>query len=134
MMLLDASKRDVCLVQRQSTTSPLQALLLWNDPQYVEASRELAERTLLAEDSESARLTRIFRLLTSRQPSEAERAGLLELLHAQREAFAAAPERAAELISVGEAPRDERLGAVETAAWTVLAQTLLSFDASLTTP
>ncbi len=134
MMLLDASKRDVCLVRRQSTTSPLQALLLWNDPQYVEASRELAERVCVSEPTDPRRLELLFRLLTSRRPSASEREGLLELLGAQRDAFEAEPEQAAQLLSVGEAPRDESLDPVQTAAWTVLAQTLLSFDASLTTP
>ena len=77
MMTLDAAKRDVSQVKRQTTATPLQALVLLNDPQYVEASRALAERVLLdLPDAEiDARMTSLFQRLTSRKPDTKERFG-----------------------------------------------------------
>ncbi|MFT4542889.1 MAG: hypothetical protein ACI841_002794 [Planctomycetota bacterium] len=135
MMILDAAKRDVCVVERQATSSPLQTLVLWNDPQFVEAARMLAQRVMQEElATDRARVGFAFRCLTSRAPQQAELDVLLELLKEQRTAFAGSREAAESLVTVGEATRDATLDAIELASWTVLAQTLLSFDGAITTP
>ncbi len=133
MMIFDAGKREVCVARRRTTNTPLQALVLWNDPQYVEASRALAERVLREADaSEDARLTYAFRLLATRRPSEEELAVLRELLDDQRAEFAEHPEDARALLTVGEHVRDPELDEIELAAYAVVASTLMSYDPVVT--
>ncbi|MFT5288099.1 MAG: hypothetical protein ACI8QS_000205 [Planctomycetota bacterium] len=135
MMILDAAKRDVCVVDRQVTSSPLQALLLWNDPQFVEASRMLAERTMReGGDDPTGRIAFLFRSVTSRVASRDEQAILLGLLEGQLAAFKARPADASALLTVGRAPRDESLEPVALASWTIVAQAIFSFDAAITRP
>ncbi len=73
MMIFDAAKRDVCIARRQTTATPLQALVLWNDPQYVEAARGLAQRTMQQVKSGlDDQLAAMFRRATSRRPDSDE--------------------------------------------------------------
>jgi mono/diheme cytochrome c family protein len=133
MMIFDAAKRDVCVARRQQTSSPLQALALWNDPQYVEAARALGERVLREVPSgDDARLAHAFRLVTSRRPGPEELAVLMDLLADARTAFEAVPEDAEALLAVGHSAQDEELDPVEVAALTVVANTLLSSDGAVT--
>jgi len=88
MMTFDAASRDDCTVKRQKTSTPLQALALLNDPQMIEASEALATRLL--EDPESTdeeRVTKMFRMLTSRFPEKTELLKLLDFLEQSREDF-----------------------------------------------
>ncbi|MFM1767770.1 MAG: hypothetical protein RJA22_299 [Verrucomicrobiota bacterium] len=131
MMTFDASDRNVCLVRRQQTSTPLQALVLLNDPQFVEAARKLAERALReAGPRTDDRITFAFRLLTSRRPQAREVAILRRLYEEQLEAFRAG-DAAAALLKVGEAKADPALAPAELAAATALANALLSFDESV---
>jgi len=132
MMIFDASERNLCVVRRQSTSTPLQALVLMNDPQYVEASRALAERMLREGGStDEERIAFAFRALTSRDPVPKERNALVALLATQRAHFAAAPEDARRLLTTGEHARDTSLPAVEVASMTSVASTILNHDATL---
>src|SRR5204863_774860 len=72
LITFDAPDREVCTVRRSRTNTPLQALVLMNDPTYVEASRKLAERMLHHSSSTDERLRFAFRLATARLPSAAE--------------------------------------------------------------
>ena len=129
MMNFDTPERNFCTVRRQSTSTPLQALVLLNDPQFVEAARMLAERMLLEGGTTlEERLTFAFRLLTSRRPFEKELTLLDELYRQELATFKADRPSAAALLSVGEHPRDERLDPAEVAALTVVANTLMNFD------
>lgn len=139
MMIFDASKRDVCVVQRQATSSPMQVLALWNDPQQVEAARVLAARILreVAGKDESAPnstavLVQLYRRCTSRVPDEQELQWLGGLLNTARVAFETDPEGRDAWLSIGEAPLDEKADRDEVAALAVLANTLLGFDGTLT--
>jgi hypothetical protein len=129
MMNFDAPDRYLCVVKRQKTATPLQALVLMNDPQYVEASRILAERMMKEGGaSPEQRIAFAFKALTSRAPRPAELA-LLQQLYAEELAdFKKKPERVPELLSVGEAKRDASLNAEELAACTILASTIMNFD------
>jgi hypothetical protein len=129
MMSLDASKRDVCRVRRERTSSPLQALVMLNGPQFVEAARVLSQR-LLAEHGadDAAVLDEMFRLLTSRRAAAAERQLLLELYQRQRQRYAADPAGARQLAAAGDAPSAEGLDLSRLAAATVVASTLLNYD------
>ena len=129
MLAFDAPERNVCLVRRQSTSTPLQALTLLNDTQIVEAARFVSERMLkeggAAPDDQIAWA---FRLITSRRPSPKELTILRQLFREQRDLFAADQQAAAKLLAVGETPNDPALSPVDLAAGTVLAEALFNHD------
>lgn len=135
MMTLDASKRDVCRVKRERTTSPLQAFVLLNDPQFVEAARALAVRQLTEhKDDAAAAMNDVFRLLTSRQASEKERDVLQRLFEKQIAYFQEQPERAIEYLKTGQAPLESELAAERIAALAVVASTLMNYDGAVMRP
>ncbi|HUG20333.1 MAG TPA: PSD1 and planctomycete cytochrome C domain-containing protein, partial [Planctomycetaceae bacterium] len=108
MMNFNSSDRETCTVRKDKTNTPLQALTLMNNITFVEAARFLAERMLTeADPSLDARLTRGFRLVTSRNPDPSE----LEILRAAydqyRSRFAEDSASAGQLLSVGEKPRND---------------------------
>ncbi len=132
MMALDASKRDVCSVRRETTATPLQAFVFLNDPQFVEAARNLARRVLqsgLTKDDEQ--LSHLFRCLTSRRPTQAEMAVLQQLLQEQRNYFAADTNRAKAFLSVGFSALAESEKTAELAALSSVASALMSHDECL---
>ncbi len=135
MVTFDASTREVCTPKRESTATPLQALVLMNGPQYVEAARALGERLMTEpppEANDDARLDIAFRLCTSRLPGDEEREILRRLLAEQRAHFTRHPAEAAKLLKVGQKPADPALDPAELAAWTALAQGLLNYDETYT--
>jgi hypothetical protein len=129
MISFDAGERNTCLLRRQNTSTPLQALVLLNDPQFAEAARKLAERALKeAGSSPDARITFAFRLLTSRRPSAPELGVLRRLYEEQLASFRADAPGAEALLKVGEAKFDPRLDRAELAATSALASAILNFD------
>ncbi len=129
----DAPDRETCTVRRARTNTPLQALVMLNDPTYVEASRKLAERIVKeggATDDE--RIAFAFRLVTSRTPSSEEASVLKSVFKAERAKFRADPSKADKLLGVGESPRDASLDQVEVAAWSAVASLVLNLDEVLT--
>ncbi|MCC6408635.1 MAG: PSD1 domain-containing protein [Planctomycetes bacterium] len=131
LMTFDAPTREFCTIRRPSTNTPLQALVLWNDEQYVEAARVFAERTLREAGDERAKLVSMYRRATARTPSAEELTLLADTLAAFRARYQAAADDAKKLIEVGERPTDMELDATELAAWTMLASALLDLDAVL---
>lgn len=127
MIALDSGAREVCTARRSNTNTPLQALVLLNDPQFVEAARTLAERVA----KESDPVGQAFLRLTGRPPSDAERAALLDLRSSQRSLFASEPAAARALIGVGERKSDPSLDPVALAADTVVCQAILNLDATV---
>ncbi len=129
----DAPDRETCTVRRARTNTPLQALILLNDPTYVEASRKFAER-ILQEGGSSMdnRLTFAFRHVVARQPSPREMTLLKQLVTEQLADYAQRGDKAESLLKVGESPRETKLNSNELAAWTIVASTLLNLDESLT--
>src|SRR5262249_59457263 len=113
--------------------TPLQALSLMNDPQFVEAARVFAQR-VLAEGGESVegRLIHAFRLAVARTPDQSELELLRELHEKQRARFAADPAHAEALVKSGLAPRPAGLDTVELATWTALCNVLLCLDETIT--
>ena len=133
MLIFDAPSREACTVRRPRTNTPLQALLLMNDEQHVEAARQLAERIVREGGRTTAeRLRYAFRLVTSRWPDESELSLLHQAFESQREHFAERAAAAAELLAVGEAARDEALDVRMLAAWTMVANMLLNLDETVT--
>jgi Protein of unknown function (DUF1553)/Protein of unknown function (DUF1549)/Concanavalin A-like lectin/glucanases superfamily len=125
MITFDAPSREWCLARRERTATPLQALVLLNDPQFVEAARVLAEK-LCSEPDLSARLTKAFRLATSRRPSARELEVLTRMYTEQKVRFEQQPEQTDAFLKVGESPRNMRLPPAEHAGLTVVAQALLN--------
>ena len=129
MMSLDASKRDVCSVKRERTSSPLQSLVLMNGPQFVEAARMLAQRLLQKHGEELDSLIEdMFRVLTSRRPTVQERNVLSSLYHEQQQHFEEHVSQAEQFLQSGQAPRDENLPLPQLAAAALLANTLMNYD------
>lgn len=125
----DNAGRQVCTVRPSLTNTPLHALTLLNDTTFVEAARVFAERVLReAGPSPSERVRYAFRLATCREPSDEELASLLKTLKFLLDEYGANPVAANELIEVGEAPHDEQLDAVETAAYGSLMNAILNLD------
>ena len=133
MQLFDAAKRDVCVVERQRTETPLQALALWNDPQQLEAARHLAARVLReVEGADGERLASLFRRVTARTPEAAEAEALTTLLGEARLAFAAEPGAAGRYLASGALAAEAPATDDELAAWAVVASAALASDAHLT--
>jgi hypothetical protein len=131
MTIFDAPERNTCTVHRQSTNTPMQALVLLNDPQYVEAARFMAERMLKAGGDKLADQIKLgFRLATGVRPSGAELDVFAKLYTEELEKFQQDPAAAREWLSVGEAPRDTRLDLAPAAAMAVVASTILNHDAA----
>lgn len=132
MLAFDAVSREVCVARRQTTSTPLQALVLLNDIQYVEAARVLGERTLKEGGASTAEHVRFaFRQLAGREPAPQELKLLEALYDDQRAQFARDPVGAARLLKIGERKPDPALPPADVAAATVLAQTILNLDATI---
>ena len=127
MMALDASKRDVCRVRRPRTQSPLQALVLLNDPQFVEAARKLSER-LLRECDVNAVVQQMFFEVLGRMPTDDEFAVLDELFQTQRAYFGRHTDEAELTFMTGDTPLDPDLPVADVAAGSVLASLLMNFE------
>jgi hypothetical protein len=133
MLSFDAMSREVCVARREGTTTPLQALVLLNDPQFVEAARVLAQRTIIRHpESVEARIETAFRLLTSRFPSPEEREVLTRQYGLAYDHFAARPNDARAIVTGGESPPGDSPDLAAHAALTIVAATLLNFDECIT--
>lgn len=133
LQAFDAPDRETCTVNRERTNTPLQALVLLNDPTYVEASRLLAERMMTQGGATSAERVRFaFRLATARNASDKEVAMLVELFEKQKGRYAPQRDEALKLLANGEHPRNEKLDPIELAAWTNVASTILNLDETVT--
>ena len=124
----DASERLTCIVTRQRTNTPQQALILLNDPQFVESARVLAEQLMREGSTPADRVTMAFRKVITRAPSASEVAQLTRLYDTTRTRFMEAPASAVALLATGEHPRDPSLDPSDLAAWTVVASTVMNLD------
>ncbi|MDG2208093.1 MAG: PSD1 and planctomycete cytochrome C domain-containing protein [Pirellulales bacterium] len=133
LVTFDAPDRETCIVRRERTNTPLQALVLLNDPIYIEAARGLAQRAILDGGSTTnERLRYAFRIVTGRRPTPAEAAVLSAELWDRLQAFADDPETAKRLVAIGESQSDASLSAGELAAWTMVARLILNLDEAIT--
>ena len=132
MTTFDATGRDVCLVRRTETNTPLQALNLLNDPQFVEAARVLAQRVQNegGRGTAAEQLRTAYRLVTGRRAREEELAVLQSLYSSELDRFKADRSAADSLLVVGQFPVDESLEAAHTAALASVSNMLFSLDAA----
>jgi hypothetical protein len=131
MMAFDTPTREACAAERSSTNTPLQALVLLNDVQYVEATRVLAQRVLKEAEGDKARIAMGFRVLTGRTPTDNEAKALLGLLNEQRTFFGDDAAEAKALLAMGASKRDETLDATEHAAMSVVMHAIFNLDATI---
>jgi hypothetical protein len=132
MVAFDAPNREICVVARPSTTTPLQALVLLNDVQFVEASRAFAERIIAHSDHDADRLRWAFAECTSRPPTDEEFAVLERALQRERIRYTSDESAARRCLANGESPRDERIPVAEHAAWSQIAALLLNLSETVT--
>ena len=133
MLLFDGPDRERCIVRRDRTNTPLQALVTMNDPTFVEAARKLAERMLTeGGDDLKSKLKWGFHLTTARNPRAQELDALLRLHSDQMVRFRQFDAAAKELLQVGESPANAALPTDSLAALAVVANVLLNLDETLT--
>jgi len=132
MMSFDAPNREVCLARRARTNTPLQSLVLLNDPTYVEAARLLA--SLMIRDGGSEIKDRInlgYRRCDSRNARPDEQKIIRLILEQAQERFLSNAKQATDLNSTGATPVDGAIDSVELASWTIVASTLLNLDETI---
>lgn len=136
MSVFDAPTREFCKSRRERSATPLQALVLLNDPQFLESARVLAEKLVRGyPQDDAARVDEAFRLLTSRHPDAEATAVLVGLIEEARHQFQANRQAAEDLRRKnGEASVDADLDAVEVAATTMLTRALLAYDECVMKP
>ena len=130
LAIFNAPNRETCVVKRERTNTPMQALLLMNDVQYLECARVLAENLLtdVSELSDRDKLQRLWRIATSRTPADDELDELAIFLNSMRDRFLSDPTAAKELLSTGEMPRDMNLNETEHAAWMLVCSLVMNLD------
>ncbi|MEC9096658.1 MAG: DUF1553 domain-containing protein, partial [Planctomycetota bacterium] len=131
--IFDAPSREFCTVNRPRTNTPLQALVLMNDPTYVEAARVFAQR-ILAEggNSTESRFVFAFQTAVARRPDAQELEVLQRLYRQQHEIYKQDNDAAMKVVSVGESSIPEGLDLTEHAVWTTLASIILNLDETVT--
>ena len=133
LQTFDAPEREFCIVRRSVTNTPLQALVLMNDPGFVEAARKFAERLMLEGGATAEqRIDYAYRLTLLRRPRPAEQRVLLGYYQQQLAVYQKDNAAALKLLSVGEAKRNETLPVPELAAWASVANLVLNLDEVIT--
>jgi hypothetical protein len=132
MEILNAPSREVFCTRRETTDTPLQALVTLNDPQFVEAARNLAARAMTEGRTFDQRLDQITERLISRRMEGDERSEVRSLQENAFANFRANPSQAGALLSVGESLVNPNLSHPELAAWTIVASEVMNLDESLT--
>ena len=128
MTTFDAAVRDVCVVERSVTNTPLQALNLLNDPQFVETARVLAQRVQLEKEETGEQLAHAFRLVAGRRPRPEEASVLRRLYDDELTRFTDAPALADSLLAIGEYPVPDTLDPLKTAALASVGNVLFNYD------
>lgn len=133
MATFDSALRESCTVREGRTNTPLQALHLMNDVQFLEAARVLAQRTILEAGPDTAkRLEHAYQVVLARPPRAKEADSLRSMLAYALDRYRSQPKDAAALLAQGESPRDKSIDPVEHAAWTTVASMILNLDAAVT--
>jgi hypothetical protein len=128
MITFDAAERNVCIVRRQATSTPLQALALLNDVQLVEAAKMMGQEMLQQPGTLEQRLAWMFRTVTGRMILPKESEVLVNLWNAEKAMYAKDPETAKKLLAQGETKVDPKLAIDDLAASTIVAQAMLNHD------
>jgi len=131
MTIMNSPDRDVFCVRRERTNTPLQAFVMWNDPQFVEAAKKVAERLVEKGDSFSESADTVGQSFLARSFSDQE-IDLLKATHAAAlNAFEQHPKKADALLEVGDSVVSDDLDAATVAAWTVVVSQVMNLDEAL---
>jgi len=129
MLTFDATTREVCTARREVTTTPLQALVLLDDPQFIEAARALGEKLLREFPNDAdARIRGAVRSLTGRLPDATEMDVLRRLFQEQKDFYANTPGAADKILATGESKWDQTLPRSDFAATTMLVNAVMNCD------
>lgn len=128
MLTFDASERAMCTVKRQATSTPLQSLVLLNDPQYIEASRVLAERVVKSNEAPSEWIKKTFKSVVSRLPSEKEVELLMEVYTTELARFEVEENNDVKIVGIGSSKVNEEIDKSKLAAMTVVVSTIFNLD------
>ena len=131
MIMFDASNRDQCEVKRLQTNTPLQALIMMNDPAVLEASRVLAQNLMTESSPESEKITTAFRRIICRKPSEKEQQLLLDYYKEQLSLFQQKKLNAATTLKAGEYPRNKSVDADKSAALMKVINTIYNLEEAI---
>ncbi len=133
MISFDAPDRETCVMRRARTNTPLQALVLLNDPTYIEAARNLAARVLKSPaPTDEARLSLLIQSCTNRPATDADKTVLLPILTRSLSHFTTHPDAAQTLLTIGASPLPEAIPQPQFAAWANLANLVLNLDETIT--
>ncbi len=129
---LDAPTREFCVSQRAKTSTPLQSLVLMNDPVFVEAARAFAQRILLEPNlDDDARVTLAWRLALTRSPTAIERSILNRVLKQQHATYRNDLDAAKKLVAIGDLPKPANLDDQDLAAWTAFSNVILNLNETI---
>jgi hypothetical protein len=131
MVNFDSPDRFSCVIKRQKTSTPLQSLVTLNDPQFFEAARVLAQRGMEKGLKNDAMVDFIFQSLISRRARSDEKTIMAEMYKNALGRYSDKPAKARQVLSVGEYPVPMGLPAAETAAWALVASTVMNFDEAI---
>ncbi|RMG38720.1 MAG: DUF1553 domain-containing protein [Planctomycetota bacterium] len=133
LLAFDAPSREECTAQRPRSNTPQQALVLLNDPQFVEAARVFAARVLREGGADfDARVQWAFQQALQRSPTAVERDTLRRIVERFREDYRGTPEAARALLEVGDRPPPSDLDPVEVAAWTGATRVIINLHEFIT--
>jgi len=131
LLAFDAPTREECTAARMKSNTPKAALVLLNDPTFVEAARKLAELAMRSDGDDDARLAFLWKRTLSRVPDTEELDVVKGLLDRERAVYRDDPKAVGALLAVGIAPRDEALDPGELAAWTATARAVLNLHEAI---
>jgi hypothetical protein len=135
MAIFDAPEREYCLVRRSRTNTPLQALVMLHDPQFVEAARHLAARMINeGGKTDRQRIVYGFQLCHAREPTPQELELLIETVDTRMDQYRADHGGASRLLSVGDSAADPSIHQAELATWTTIGRTLMNLSEFVTKP
>ncbi|MFM7591022.1 MAG: DUF1553 domain-containing protein, partial [Isosphaeraceae bacterium] len=134
MASFDAPDRETCTIRRARTNTPLQSLVLLNDPTYVEAARKFAERLLAKTGSDTERVRMAYQLAVGRGPTEKEIGIIQNILESSSERFRRDEEAATWLLSIGYSKPAAGMDRVRLAAWSTVTSVILNLDETITKP
>jgi hypothetical protein len=132
MIIFDASNRDHCEIKRSKTNTPLQALVMLNDPTVLEASRVLAERMIVKSADVQANIRASFQRIVCRQPTEKEMKLLTEYYNSEASTFSKDKKHAFKVLNVGEYPHEPKVNEVQAAALMRVINALYNMEETIT--
>jgi hypothetical protein len=132
MLTFDGSNRDQCEVKRVRTNTPLQALVLLNDPQVLEAARVLAEKLAAEKISEEQKIEKAFRMIICRKASEKEKEILFEYYKKEKNGFSQRPAKAEDFLKAGEYKHEQNINKIEAAALMQVVHTIYNMEEAIT--